>query len=436
MAKPSRAKKPSGQKVYGAPSHELTQLGVQTKGQAGKTTPQDHTGRTGSVSMAAKALFAGPALNSLQSNGKLPSFPLRATTRVADEANGFVPDGESHEKGAEVEHAEAPSSLNNGVPGSQTSARLYYSADEETRPNNQDDHYPSQINPLFPPLPLYSHPSFKRRLQYLVFRFSAAVLSLSFLCFIVVGSLITSIPKLIKKIIYKSTQRDVRKLRPFYEEELRRADIRKQKQKAWDHRTSAEKIGGDQEGTADEYPPTEGGRDKIVCDVGYYARRVGLDVDMFKVRTEDGFLIDLWHVYDPKEYAILNTDAETSDTNSPRKMVRPGDKKTKFPVLLMHGLLQSSGAYCSNDDDSLAFWLCKSGFDVWLGNNRCGFSPDHESLSTADPRMWCWNIRQMGIFDLPALTAHVLAETGFDKLGLICHSQGTAQTLIALSKDQ
>ncbi|KAH0594972.1 hypothetical protein MHUMG1_07270 [Metarhizium humberi] len=436
MAKPSRAKKPSGQKVYRAPSHELTQLGVQAKGQAGKTMQQDHTGRTGSVSMAAKALFAGPALNSLQNNGKLPSFPLRATTRVADEANGFVPDGESHEKGAEVEHAEAPSSLNNGVPGLQTSARLYYNADEETRPNNQDDHYPSQINPLFPPLPLYSHPSFKRRLQYLVFRFSAAVLSLSFLCFIVVGSLITSIPKLIKKIIYKSTQRDVRKLRPFYEEELRRADIRKQKQKAWDHRTSAEKIGGDQEGTADEYPPTEGGRDKIVCDVGYYARRVGLDVDMFKVRTEDGFLIDLWHVYDPKEYTILNTDAETSDTNSPRKMLRPGDKKTKFPVLLMHGLLQSSGAYCSNDDDSLAFWLCKSGFDVWLGNNRCGFSPDHESLSTADPRMWCWNIRQMGIFDLPALTAHVLAETGFDKLGLVCHSQGTAQTLIALSKDQ
>lgn len=30
-----------------------------------------------------------------------------------------------------------------------------------------------------------------------------------------------------------------------------------------------------------------------------------------------------------------------------------------YPVLMIHGLLQSSGAYCTNDDDSLAFFLCK-----------------------------------------------------------------------------
>ena len=28
-------------------------------------------------------------------------------------------------------------------------------------------------------------------------------------------------------------------------------------------------------------------------------------------------------------------------------------------MLMMHGLLQSSGAYCTNDDESLAFFLCK-----------------------------------------------------------------------------
>ncbi len=71
----------------------------------------------------------------------------------------------------------------------------------------------------------------------------------------------------------------------------------------------------------------------------------------------------------------------------------------------MHGLLQSAGAYCVNDDDSLAFYLCKSGYDVWLGNNRCGFKPKHALLEYSDPRMWCWNIRQMGVFDLPALTS-------------------------------
>ncbi|KFY52186.1 hypothetical protein V496_08612 [Pseudogymnoascus sp. VKM F-4515 (FW-2607)] len=103
---------------------------------------------------------------------------------------------------------------------------------------------------------------------------------------------------------------------------------------------------------------------------------------------------------------------------------------------MIHGLLQSAGAYCTNDDASLAFYLCKSGYDVWLGNNRCGFSPQHTLLSYSDPRMWAWNIRQMGVLDLPALIARVLSATGAPKLGLVAHSQGTTQTLVALAKEQ
>lgn len=50
--------------------------------------------------------------------------------------------------------------------------------------------------------------------------------------------------------------------------------------------------------------------------------------------------------------------------------------------------------------------------------------------------MWAWNIRQMGVMDLPALVSRVLSETGFEKLGLICHSQGTTETFVALAKEQ
>lgn len=50
--------------------------------------------------------------------------------------------------------------------------------------------------------------------------------------------------------------------------------------------------------------------------------------------------------------------------------------------------------------------------------------------------MWNWNIRQMGVMDLPSLISRVLAETGFEKLGLICHSQGTTETFVALAKEQ
>ena len=73
---------------------------------------------------------------------------------------------------------------------------------------------------------------------------------------------------------------------------------------------------------------------------------------------------------------------------------------------------------------------------MWLGNNRCGFNPEHKLLSYNDPRMWAWNIRQMGVLDLPALISRVLSETGFEKLGLICHSQGTTQTFVSLAKEQ
>ena len=42
----------------------------------------------------------------------------------------------------------------------------------------------------------------------------------------------------------------------------------------------------------------------------------------------------------------------------------------------------------------------------------------------------------MGVMDLPALISRVLFETGFEKLGLISHSQGTTQTFVALAKEQ
>lgn len=42
----------------------------------------------------------------------------------------------------------------------------------------------------------------------------------------------------------------------------------------------------------------------------------------------------------------------------------------------------------------------------------------------------------MGTIDLPALIDHVLSITHFPKLALICHSQGTTQTFVALAKEQ
>ena len=316
---------------------------------------------------------------------------------------------------------------------------------------------PSRTHPLFPELPLYGPPSFLRDLQCLCFRFTSAILSLSFLGVIVLGSAFTSLPLMFKHIGCRLMLKDPDARRPFYEEEKKRAKIRKEEAKRWKRqrlRSNRSSQTGytneeDAENASESYVPTEGGKDPLICDVGYYARRVGLDVEDYSVMTEDGFIIELLHVYDPREFApappsqrfhhnsvVFPKDSEESTPSTWTSRTTNTKNKPGYPVLLVHGLLQSAGAYCTNDDDSLAFSLAKSGYDVWLGNNRCGFQPRHQLLTSKDPRMWNWNIRQMGVMDLPALVSRVLSETGFEKLGLICHSQGTTEAFVALAKEQ
>lgn len=312
-------------------------------------------------------------------------------------------------------------------------------------------------NPLFPPLPMYGPPSTLIRIQCLLFQFVSFIGSLAFLVVIILGAAVTSIPLAMKNVGCRLKLQDPNSRRPFYEEELRRARRRQELEAAWQARNSDPNkssshptVDGDQLRTKTAYMPTEGGPDPLVCDASYYARRVGLDIESFDVETEDGFIIELMHVFDPQERAApasSQTRQKSSQDSSEGLLngkLRNGMSKRlpphgqrRYPVLLMHGLLQSGGAYCCNDEDSLAFFLFKSGYDVWLGNNRCGFKPRHTLLSYSDPRMWSHNIRSFGNFDLKALIDTVLSHTkGFEKLGLVCHSQGTTQTFVALAKEQ
>ncbi|EXJ78225.1 hypothetical protein A1O3_09386 [Capronia epimyces CBS 606.96] len=322
-------------------------------------------------------------------------------------------------------------------------------ADHESTNSRLDEAIPpSHTHPLFPPLPLYGPPSLFREIQCATFRTTSFFLSNAFLVVIVLGAVFTSIPRLLNNFWLWLTFRSADTRRPFYEEEKRRANNRRLQEVEWTRKQkrATPVKAGLSAFPDDTYEPLEGGPDPLICDIGYYARRVGLDVEEFKVQTEDGFVLRLWHVFNPLEYTPA-AQSEREPTSSEvftsgrsgrqghvRKQYRDGNRR--YPVLLVHGLLQSAGAYCTNDDDSLAFFLCKSGYDVWLGNNRCGFNPEHSLLRYSDPRMWAWNIRQMGVLDLPALMSRVLEETGFQKLGLVCHSQGTTQTFVALAKEQ
>lgn len=236
-----------------------------------------------------------------------------------------------------------------------------------------DAYPPQRTHPLFPQLPLYGPPSLLRNLQCCAFRTSSFFLSLAFLGTIVLGSAFTSIPLMLKHIGLRLTFRNPDARRPFHEEEKKRREIRKSAAREWKRQRRRRRRdqlgkmeGQEEEGPDNEFEPTEGGSDPILCDVGYYARRVGLDMEEYKVQTEDGFIITLWHLYNPLEYTPVS--AERRDYGAPHIFTsdaanEPGKEKfsgqRKYPVLMIHGLLQSSGAYCTNDDNSLAFFLCK-----------------------------------------------------------------------------
>lgn len=446
------------------PAQRRTSTASQFAHQSEKLSLQAHDAEyeesKGAVAVQARFITPQDPVIETENGARLPAVPLKEAlelNRLRDQL-----EGQSSESGRQKRD---PARLNH-EQSAESSSQV--ESMQSTRPEAslRSAIPPSRTHPLFPELPLYGPPSLLRDIQCIGFRISSAILSLAFLGVIILGSAFTSIPLMFRHIGVRLTFRNPDERRPFYEEEKRRQQIRNEEAREWKHKrrrgesSSNAEDGNDEEEAGqkrEEFDPTEGGDDRLLCNPGYYARRVGLDVEAYEVMTEDGFIIQLLHVYNPNEHEpasrsqrahgspILFSEPVNHDSSSSSFNNNDGAKssssihspnKRNYPILLIHGLLQSSGAYCANDDSSLAFYLCKSGYDVWLGNNRCGFNPQHQLLKTTDPRMWSWNIRQMGVMDLPALVSRVLSETGFPKLGLICHSQGTTETFVALAKEQ
>ncbi|KAK6454459.1 Alpha/Beta hydrolase protein [Scheffersomyces xylosifermentans] len=151
-------------------------------------------------------------------------------------------------------------------------------------------------------------------------------------------------------------------------------------------------------------------------DLRYYALAMGLDLEEYNITTEDGFVLTLHHLIDPKESV--------------------SDRQNKKPVLLQHGLLSCSGAYLTTGHNSLAYHFIESGYDVWLGNNRSWFEPRHTFLEgnlLHNEEYWDWDIRELAYYDLPAIIENVLShKPNHDKLILVGHSQGCTQSFIML----
>ncbi|XP_069359561.1 lipase 1-like [Maniola hyperantus] len=100
--------------------------------------------------------------------------------------------------------------------------------------------------------------------------------------------------------------------------------------------------------------------------------------------------------------------------------------RSRIPVLLMHGILDSSDMWMLRGNTSLAITLANNGYDVWLANSRGNrYSRRHKILNPdTDPAFWQFSFHEMGYYDLPAVIDTILNESGAKKLSAIGHSQG------------
>ncbi len=164
--------------------------------------------------------------------------------------------------------------------------------------------------------------------------------------------------------------------------------------------------------------PKRWSKEKLVKDVRYYATSCGFEIVNETVETQDGYYLRMNRIIDPQTTHKKHSDG------------RGG-----FPVLIMHGLFQSSGSFVTSEERSLAFWLARhGGYQVFLGNNRGVFDMGHRSYSRSDPRFWDYNIRELAIYDLPAMIDYIRKDTGYDRIAYIGHSQGNGTMFISLSK--
>ncbi|CAG9793143.1 unnamed protein product [Diatraea saccharalis] len=134
------------------------------------------------------------------------------------------------------------------------------------------------------------------------------------------------------------------------------------------------------------------------------------------VVTEDGYILRMFRIVQAKNC-----------------------QNSKFitPVLLMHGLLESSDSWMdSGPNAGLAYLISDACFDLWLGNFRGNYySRRHMTLDpNKDAKFWQFSVDQMGYYDAPALVDYILNNTGVQKLNYIGYSQGCATFFIMCSE--
>ncbi|CAG9761042.1 unnamed protein product [Ceutorhynchus assimilis] len=102
----------------------------------------------------------------------------------------------------------------------------------------------------------------------------------------------------------------------------------------------------------------------------------------------------------------------------------------KGVVFLQHGLGTDATSFTGNGNKSIAFFLAKQGYDVWLGNFRgTDFS---SSQNLQNKQFWDFSYHEHGLYDLPANFKYITAKTK-SKIYYIGHSMGGSAIAVYFS---
>ena len=125
------------------------------------------------------------------------------------------------------------------------------------------------------------------------------------------------------------------------------------------------------------------------------------------VQTQDGYILNLWHVFDENAVPKIN----------------PKDGK-KQVVFMQHGLIDAAGTFLFNEPElSPAYTLAKEGYDMWFGNSRGSVnSLGHVNMTYKQAEYWNFTFEQMGKYDVPANLDYILNFTGVEKIYYLGHS--------------
>ncbi|XP_065225620.1 lipase 3-like [Planococcus citri] len=142
-------------------------------------------------------------------------------------------------------------------------------------------------------------------------------------------------------------------------------------------------------------------------------KRNGYPIEIYNVTTSDGYILDLQRIPHGK-----------SNKNG-----------SHFPILLIHGYIDSSFAWIANGPKrALAYLLADQGYDVWMINLRGNtFSSNHINYTAMDPEFWDFSYDEMGRYDLPETIDFILNKTNHSQLLCICDSAGNAVFYMMLS---